>query len=194
MRQLKGLAFVTVAITALICSVGFGVASATILTAPAGTPVPVKTIIKGELEKGVAKIETVGLDVECAPSTFEGEVTSAGGVGIPVGIALKTLTFTGCKNCPAPVVIKTGTLEVQSTGMPNGKVIGTGQEITTTCGFLDCTWTTNKTELGPLAGGAVATFAVNAVIPFSKGLMECGANVVWKGSYKITAPAKLSVD
>ena len=81
MRQLKRLAFVTAGVTALVCSVGFGVASATELTAPAGVKVPVKAIVKGELEKGVAKIETAGPDAECKKSTFEGEVTNAGGAG-----------------------------------------------------------------------------------------------------------------
>ena len=193
MRQLKRLAFVIAGITALICSVGFGVASATELTAPAGTKVPVKTIVKGELEAGIAKIETIGPDAECNKSTFEGEVTNAGGAGITVGIQLKALTFNECANC-AVVVLKTGTLEVHSIGAPNGQVTSTGLEITTLCAGLDCFWLTNATKIGTIMGGAVAQFPVEATIPRNGGNVLCGANVVWKGAYKITAPAKLSVD
>ena len=78
----------------------------------------------------------------------------------------------------------------------NGIVTGTGQEITTVCSGLHCIWTTNATRLGLLLGGAVAAFAVNATIPRTGGMggVLCGANAVWSGSYKITAPAKLSVD
>ena len=91
-------------------------------------------------------------------------------------------------------MLKVGTLAVHSIGAPNGEVTGTEQTITTLCAGLDCFWLTNATKLGNILGGAVAQFPVEAVIPRDAGNVLCGANVVWKGSYKITAPAKLTVD
>ena len=198
MKQLKRLAVVVAGVAALAGFAGSSVASATILTSPAGTQVMAKAVFKGEKSEGLAVLEnSFGEDVTCNGTTFAGEVSAEGSPVATVGIKLNTWTLTEC-NCEV-VVLKSGTLEIHTEGAnnnANGSVTGSDQEFTTNCFGFHCIWSTFNTPMGNLTAGAPATIAVNAIFKRTGGSSGtfCGGQGTFSARYKITVPSKLSVD
>lgn len=196
MKPLKILALLAVSAAALMALAG--TASATELTAPAGTKLGKMAVIKMELKEGKAIFEDgTPPDVECGGSKIEGEVTNAGSATETVTLSVTALTFENC-NCEVAVLAK-GTLiihtrEANSNG--DGTVTGNGQQITYNCGGFHCIATTNATDLGTLAGGAPAVFSVEAKVPRTGGRSGafCGTVVNWRGVYKVTNWNELLVD
>ncbi len=118
-------------------------ASATILTSPEGTQIPVGTTFEGLNTGAVLGTNATGT-VECKKSTIKGSVSNAGSATTTVGISLSALTFSECN--ATVTVLKTGSLEIHAGEGGNGTVTGSGQEVTTESSGFHCIFATNNTN------------------------------------------------
>ena len=187
-----------------------GIASATVLTSPAGTTYT--STIKAESEGTTSLHNTsLGITVSCTESKVEGNVESHG-ASSTAGGTITSLTFGGCGTNDVTVLPvsepkgKTGSLEIHTTvnakgeteGVTgNGTLTSTGTEITinSTSIGVSCTYKTSATDIGTVTGGTPATLNINsAVIPRTGDSIFCGSSGKWTGSYKVTSPATLLVD
>lgn len=203
MKHLKRLGLVAIA-AAAVMALGASTASATILTSPAGTQVPITTVIKGELKEGewVLKSPFIG-EVKCSKSTFEYRVDRAGTDTTTVSGPLLNLTFANC-NCTV-AVLSTGALEIHTEGANangNGTVTAFEQEITTECFGLHCVFATTTSmqstaDVGKLVGGTPAVWEASGeliVTAKSKSGGFCGSHATETARYKVTSPGTLIVD
>ena len=206
MKYMKMLGLAAIAAAALMAFVGAGTASATTLTAPHGTLVPVGTVITAEAESKVVLDPPFGT-IECSKSHVEGKVTDAGSATTTVKGSISTLSFSECN---ATVhVLKTGTLEIHTDpeNQPangNGTLTSSGTEVTVEFFGTHCIFATSNTDIGTVTGytNAVtvskehATFDISAIIPRTAGRSGafCGSTAAWTGAYTITTPKKLTVD
>jgi hypothetical protein len=205
MKYIKMLGLAAVAAAALMAFVGAGTASAAKLTSPAGTVVPVGTVIKAENEGKVVLDPPFGA-IECSKSIVEGKVTNAGGITIIEGKEvtdtvkgeITTLDFTECN--ATVTVLKKGTLEIHSLGNGNGTLTSNGAEVTVQFVGTHCIFTTSNTDLGTVTGSgntkSNATLDISATIPRTGGSsgIFCGSTAAWTGAYKVTAPNPLFID
>jgi hypothetical protein len=195
MKYVKMLGLLAVAAAALMAFAG--VASATTVTAPAGTYYT-STI---SAERDASKSLTLhGIaDVTCNKSSVGGKVESHG-TGVTAEGKISTLTFTECDHHVQ--VLKPGSLTVHGIGSGKGTLTSSGAEITvefTTEAFGDvhCVFATNNTHLGTVIPAASSTGHAkleieSATIP-RIGPFICGS-AQWTGSYKVTTPTGLSID
>ena len=199
MKFFKMLGLLSMAAAALM--VFSGIASATTLTSPDKTALGVGAKLHAVNENGhVTLTGPLGIAVECATSTVEGEITNAGGSGVAVAGKITSLSFTGCTNGYVVDVNALGTLSVASSGTNTGTVTSNGTEVTVTnVPFAGtCVYKTSNTDIGTLTGstktGATATFDISASIPRTGGSGLCGSSGTWEGSYSIDKPDSLDID
>lgn len=172
-----------------------GIASADVLTSPAGTTYGGKVHASSEghvvLHNPIAKIEC-GL-------TLEGEAESLG-PGEPVKVPLGSVGFSGCTNDWHVTVVSPGTLSVDSVaGGKNGTVRWSGATIEATRFSVNCRYLVENTDIGTLTGskttGGTATLDVSAAVPFHSGSFLCGSGATsFTGSLKVGTPDYLDVD
>jgi hypothetical protein len=199
MKYMKMLGLMAVAAAAMMAF--SAVASATVVTSPAGTAYT--STIKAASEGTHVKLTgPLGIAVECA-STVEGKVNSHGAGVTAVG-TISSLTFTGCTNGYTATALKNGagnfgTLEVHTLTNGNGTLTSTLSEVTVTTplGF-NCIYKTNATDIGTLTGskttGKTATLDINAAtIPRTGHSAFCGASGSWTGNYLVSTPDYLDI-
>ena len=198
MKYAKMLGLLAVAVTALMAFAG--VASATILTSPAGTTYT-STIKATSTE---SSLDGAFVTVTCKHSAVEGKVESHG-AGVTAGGKISSLTFTEC-NFPTTVK-KAGSLEIHTTKVTdangevtepvngNGTLTSTGAEIEIATSVGTCIFTTSATDVGTVTGGTTAKLDIaSAKIPRTGGNFLCGSSGTWTGSYTINTPDTLLVD
>jgi hypothetical protein len=200
MKYLKVLGLAAIAAAALMAFAG--TASATTLTSPKGTALGVGAIIHAEAEGHAVLDPPIG-KIEC-PSTVEGEITNAGGAGLPVTGKITTLTFPNCTNGAVVTVLAKGTLSISSSGSNSGSLSSTGAEVTVEAFGFHCIFKTNATPLGTVTGSTEpkaneftdATLDISAEISRTGGRSGafCGEKAKWTGSYKVTKPTPLFID
>ena len=192
MKYAKMLGLLAVAAAALMAFAG--VASATILTSPAGTTYT--STIKAESEGSTTlHNSSLGISVTCTASTVEGKVESHGAASTAGG-KISSLTFTGCGTNDVSVA-KAGSLEIHSLGSGKGTLTSTGAEITinSTSIGISCTYTTNGTDIGVVTGGTPAKLAIaSSTITRTGDSVFCGSSGLWTGNYKVTTPSTLLID
>ncbi len=178
-----------------------GVAFADYATAPAGTLYTGKISAK-HAGTHVSLHGANGILIECN-SAFEGEITGHG-AWKPVSGPVTSLEFTKCTGTSTVHVKKTGTFEVEDTGINgNGSVYSKGAEIEVTTstifGAVSCVYTTANTFIGEITGPNAsepenATLDLEASLPRTGGSSLCGDKGTWTGKYTITSPANLYID
>lgn len=189
-----GVAILLLALTLAVASS----ASATVLCKTATNPCTGGTYAKGTaIEMSLAspvEMEPPFGVIECTGSTINAEVTSAGGESSTVTANLTSFALSSC-NCPMTVLQK-GSLELHSAGSGNGTVTLNGSEVTTECSGFHCIVKTTITDIGSLAGGEMASLAVNATTPRTGGRSGafCGSGWPWTARYTITKPEPLFVE
>jgi hypothetical protein len=180
-----------IAIAAVLMGLA-GTATATVVTAPAGTLYtgPVHASSHGY----IATHNGVGT-IECK-STFEGKVVSHG-QGVTATIQLTTWHFTGCTGGTVHPVTTPGHLEIHNIGGGKGTVTSTGAKITKTIFGVECGYTTNNTHIGELtpapSGSGHATIHLTGSIPRTHGSFFCGSSANWTGSFRVNTPTGLTI-
>lgn len=183
-----------VAATALM--VFAATASATQVTAPAGT------LYTGHVEainEGSITISGTAT-VHCNSSLITGTVT-AHGSNVTASGPVTALTFT---NCDQHVVVKaTGTFEAHATSGGNGTLTSNKAtvtiEFTTIFGNIHCNLETRDTDVGDFTAApsstSHATIHLNKQIPVEVGsVFLCGSSATLTGSYKVQTPTGLRLD
>lgn len=201
MKYVKMLGLAVLVAAAPMAFAGAGVASATVLTSPAGAGLPAGTELQAVSEEKPTL--TGGFkNIECNKSTIAGRIANAGGATETVRGLVETLTFEEC-NCTVKVIHK-GALEIHKIGTgPNGTVVSDGATVTVSCatifGTVHCDYETLNTDLGTLTGstttGGTATMDITAVIPIEPGESNelCAEESTWHAKYKVTTPDFLDV-
>jgi hypothetical protein len=215
MRTLKMLG--PAMLTALALAVCAGSASATTLTSPAGTTLPVGSEIKASNEAAI-QVHTKIAKRTCQTSQFTGEVTQKGGASETAAAQLTSLALLECDF--TFVVVKPGRLEFHTDAASadgNGIVTWSGGSITTLAhtivGTVHCLYHTEHTPFGTLTGsknlgGAPATLKLESLrlIPDKTDGLLCneteeteeGETVevgpLLTGSYRFEKPFPLEVD
>ncbi len=210
MKYVKMLGLAAVAAAALMAFVGASSASATVLCSEAGTGSPTGTTCPSgkaygagqeihAVNVGNVKLDTTFKTITCTGSTVKGTISGEGSATETVTGPEGELTFTGC-NCSTVKVLHAGTLEIHwIEGTHNGTVTSSGNETTTICstifGNVHCTYTTNKTDVGTLAGGSTATLTASAHIPVNEAESDgiCPEESTWTATYSVTTPDSLFV-
>jgi hypothetical protein len=207
MKHLKMLCLAAVAAAALIPSI----ASATELTSPAGTRLPVGTTIHA-VNEGTVVLTTSFKNIECKESTILATTTNETGSRIAANIfvdqegALTHPEFT-LKSCNCEVkVLKGGSIEIDGFfGGGNGTFISSGWEVTASCstifGTVHCLYSTNITgnTLGTLTGstttGATATLDIEGRdIPRLATSALCAEKAAFDAKYQVDNPDTLIID
>ena len=194
MKYLKMLGLAAVAAMALMAFAG--PASATQLTAPAGTVVKTGTVIHATLKSKNSALlsDTSGfIQNTCTISTVSGKTSNESGATITGNI--EALTF---ESCTRPTkTLKLGTLHIAT----NGTVTGSGSEVETeVAGGGICVYGTGTgTHLGTLTNAASATshasLVINAVLPLKETISGfCTSDARWKAEYTVTSPTGLMYD
>ena len=193
MKYLKILGLAAIAATALMAFAG--PASATRLTAPAGTVVKTGTTISSSLVSKTSAVlsDTSGfIQNTCTGSSVSGKTTNENATTITGNI--DTLTFSTCTR--PTKTLKNGTLHISSTGT----VTGSGSEVETETVTGVCVYGTGTgTHLGTLTNAATSTshasLVINAVLPLIKTISgSCVSDARWKAEYTVTSPVGLVVD
>jgi hypothetical protein len=210
MKYVKMLGLAAVAAMALMAFVGASSASATVLCKTTGSPQPGETTgttcaagwaYSSGQEIHAVNVGNVTLDakfknITCTSSTVKG--TTNAEEGTPLGGPEGTLTFGGC-NCTV-TVLHAGTLTIEwIPDSHNGTLRSTGNETTTICTVLGlpvhCTYVTNNTHVGVLAGGTDPTFTASAHIPVDEANSDgvCPEESTWTATYTVTTPQPLYI-
>jgi hypothetical protein len=172
-------------------------ASATTVTAPAGTPF---TGTYQAASEGHVKFHNPVALIECG-SAVDGHLSSHGAAVTASG-PITSLSFTGCTGGWTYTVNSPGTLEVHRiAGTSNATLTSSGTTLTAfhhTLGF-NCRYVTNNTTIGTITSAPSntghATLDVSAQIPFHNGSPFCGSGTTaWTGLYKFTTPTGLTFD
>jgi hypothetical protein len=195
MKYIKMLGLAAVAAAALTAFVGASTASATTLTDENGAVGVGRTIHANN--EGVVRLTTTFKNIECNTSTVSGEVTNAGGAGVPVSGSINSLTFEGC-NCTVNVISK-GNLSINGT-----TVSSNGAEVTASCstifGNVHCIYVTEAgTTLGTLTtssvtGGTATLDIEENNIPRLTTNILCAEKANWDAKYVVDNPDVLNVD
>lgn len=195
MKYLKMLGLMAIALVALTAFAS--PASATTLTSPAGTHLPVGTTIHA-VSKGHVVLDSAIGKIECN-STLEGNTTTTGGLfkekTTDVEMANSSLSFTGCTTALVKV-LKPGTLTINSGGGGNGTLVSNGAEVTVETFGVHCIFATSGNTIGTVTGGNPAVIEISATIPRTGGGggVFCGSSAPWTGSYEVTKPKPLVID
>jgi hypothetical protein len=207
MKHLKMLCLAAVVVAALTAFVGAGAASATVLCktpgtgTTTGTTCPLGWAYGAGQEIHAVNVGNVTRDtrfknITCTSSTFKG--TTSALEGTPLSGPEGTLTFGSC-GCTV-TVLKAGTLTIEwISGTHNGTLTSDGTELTTICTVLGlpihCTYATNNTHLGTLAGGTDPTFTIAANIPVDEANSDgvCPEEDKLTATYTVTDPQPLYV-
>ena len=190
MKYLKILGLLAVAASAMMAFAGS--ASATTLTAPAGTTYTGEIV--AENETGHVRLHNPAANIECS-STVKGTVTGHGASVTAEG-EISTLDFTPCTGNWTVTGNIGGTL-IAHTG---GAITSTGATVTAVNDSLGitCRYATNATSIGTLTGATSstthATLDISASIPFHSGSIFCGSGAsAWTGNYTVTTPKGLVI-
>jgi hypothetical protein len=192
MKYAKILGLLAISAAALMAFAG--VASATVVTAPAGSTYTGE--IKAENEGGHVVLDNPIAKIECT-SNVAGTITQHG-AGVTVKGNITSLSFTNCTNSWHVTVISAGTLEAHALGGGNATLTSSGATVEATRFGIACRYSTTNTDIGTLTGAATstshATLDISAAIPFHGGSGLCGGGATtWTGSYKVTTPTGASV-
>jgi hypothetical protein len=221
MKYVKMLGLAAVSAAALMAFVGAGTASATVLCKTPGTGTTTGTTCPEgwayssatlhavlDPETGPAKLVTSFKNIECKQSTVSITQTNEGSATETVkgtveehefepGKFTPWLTFGEC-NCEVKV-LSGGSVEVHwIEGSHNGTITSTGGEVTAQCnsifGPVHCIYQTNKTDIGKLTGGAMATMDIEkSNIPRLATDALCAEKAEWSAKYTVTEPEPLYV-
>jgi hypothetical protein len=191
MKYAKMLGLLAVAAAAMMAFAA--TASATTVTAPAGTLYT--STIEASSEGATSLDGTV--EVTCQKSTVKGSVASHG-AGVTAKGSISSLTFTECGDDVVQVK-NAGSLEVHSIGGGDGTLTSSGAEVTveadTIFGDVHCIYTTSNTHIGTVKDGTHATMTIDsAAIPRTGGSFLCGSSGEWTGAYTVTKPTGLTID
>jgi hypothetical protein len=152
-------------------------------------------ITMGEYSYGATKFTAEHFYVECGKNTLRGTVRSAGGSGMPVRLEINQLSYSSCYR--EVVARKLGSLEVQSTWEPDGRVSGTGTEIEFNYYGLKCNYVAGSGAFalgGTLAGGSPATLRVEGRMSRVAGPeWYCGQSIGLVSYYQVDYPYGLYV-
>jgi hypothetical protein len=171
------------AAAALVTFFGTGIASADVVTSPAGTAYT--GTVDWSLESGTSTkiVDTAGKELDtCTQLTDKGTITNHG-AGKPVSGSIETLEWGSC-------TFVTKTLKTNGFEVKGGVVKATGEFHVTinTVFFGSCIYgVTSGTALGTLS--ASGTFTANAVTEkFSGSGFVCPETSKWTGSTVATQP------
>jgi hypothetical protein len=191
MKYLRMLVFL--AVTAAVPLLGAATATATTLTAPAGT------VYTGTIQtssEGYLTMHNAVGTISCQVSG-EGKVEQHG-AGITASGKRSTLHITGCTNGAVHPITTAGVLEIHNLGNNRGTVTSNGARVTVTMFGFECGYSTTNTDIGELTGASTptghATLHVKASIPRTHGSFFCGSSGNLTGAYRITTPTGLTID
>jgi hypothetical protein len=212
-KQLKILGLMTVAVAALMSTVGAGTASATFTSlckAPTTTgPLPIcegnhlypaGTRVHAELQVGTRLIvPTPNGVVECRKATLDALTEQQ--TEKPLGAIVNALTFGECEGNGEPVditTVKNGTLDIEVIDLPewthNGTLTLTGTEIRVLWTFTGAECFYDPGHTGVLTGGPMATIDWFGTLTKTKGNLLCPeGNANWNGAFTVTSPEPLWV-
>jgi hypothetical protein len=195
MKYVKMLGLLAVAAAALMAFAG--TASATIVTAPAGTAYTGK--IHASTENGHAILHNAFTTVECS-GTVEGTVETHSLAGTAHG-KISVLTFPVCTGTNTVTVAANGLLEIHAGANGHGTLTSSGTQVVITNHEFGgtCIYTTNNTQIGTLTPAPTntghATLDITASIPRTGGSLGvfCGSTGTWTGNYKVNTPTGLRI-
>lgn len=191
MKHVRILLLLAVAAAALMAIVG--TASATTITAPAGT---VNTSDPFWESEGYVPIDNPISTIKCV-SILSTQVDSHG-AGVTAKGLVNFLNFTNCTDSWHVTVVTAGALEYHASGGGNATVTWSGMTIEATRFGITCRYKTNNTDIGFLTPAASstahATLHIQGAFPFHSGSPLCGSgDTTWTGSYTITTPKGLTI-
>jgi hypothetical protein len=205
MKYVKMLGLAAVAAAALMAFIGAGTASATVLCSATETPCSAankwglvhihlssegSTILK-ETGAGGETLDT------CKSSTLTGDITNAGGSGVPVTGNVTALTWSECTWTTTTNTLGKISIDGPLTGTSNGTVTADAPiEVTISIPFFgSCVYGVKAgVSLGTLTEGKPATVDANAVAEkLSGSSITCPATANWTGSYTVTEPANTTL-
>jgi hypothetical protein len=208
MNRMRTILLAAVAATALLATVGSGVAAATptslckkeqtINGLPICEPAnqyPAGTMIHAVLqEKTKLMIPTPFGVAECEESTLT--ATTEQQTAMPLGAVVNALTFAKCGEYEVKTVVN-GTLDIEIVDLPewthNGTLTFTGTKITVKKGEIDCVYEAG--HAGVLTGGAMATIDLLGTLTRVGGNAKCPiGNANWNGLYTVLQPEPLWID
>ena len=204
MEYLKMFVLATVAVSALMASIGVGTASATVLCSTTAEPCPTtqkwgNVSLDFSIPSGSRAVvtATAGESIDsCTTSTVKGKITNPGSSTSTVTGPVEELTWSGC-DFPTKT-LQLGNLEVHKiAGTSNGTLTSDGLfEVTfNTIIFGSCGYVVTSGEsLGDVTEGNPAIFHANAVGQHSSGSgMVCPETIRWTGTYQLTSPASTTL-
>jgi hypothetical protein len=207
MKHAKTMGLVAMTVAALMAFLGASSASGTVLckvqgtgsptgtTCPSGQAYPAKTVV----EKRVITSSNLIFDssywrVECKKSTarWETSVGEAESITGPEG----TFTASEC-NCEVKIM-KAGSFSVTwIPGTHNGTLRSTGAEFSGTCstifGSVQCTYRTEKTDMGTLTGGNPAHEDIRGLLHKATTNPLCSEESLMTVEYEVVSPKPLFV-
>lgn len=205
MKRIKILLLAATAVTALMVTVGAGVAAATPTTLckveetvgglPVCAPVnqyPAGTMIHAHLEKSTKLVIPTPFGVaECEESTLT--ATTEQQTEMPLGAIVNEFSFGKCGEYEVKTLLP-GTLDIEIIDLPvwthNGTLTFTNTVITVKKGEIDCVYEVG--HAGVLTGGPMATIDLFGELKWIGGNEKClAANANWNGSYTVTEPEPL---
>jgi len=187
------------AVVGALTVLGAGTASATKLctvegltkTCPAGQEVKATAALKFSLKMPAQFSIKIAL-VECQTSSFEGEVTNAGGgAGVPVKATLKNLAFGKCNNnCSVTPMGSPWSATFEGSGNRDGDMTWS-PSLEFNCNGTKCFYS----DLVKFAvkGGFPATLEPGPELTMTGGDKGCANPGSWSGDYSITTPMDLWV-
>jgi hypothetical protein len=190
MKHLKMLGLAAIAAQGLMAFVGAGTASATTLFTSSNLT---GAYASGtEVHSSLSSKSAILTDgsgnplVNCTGSTVAGKTTNTTGTTVTGNIS--SLTFTGCDTTVD--VLANGSLAIEKTGNNEGKVTGSGSQVTVTIFGVSCTYGTGTgTTLGTITGGASPSLNIAAVglVKVAGGFL-CPSNAGWDATYTVGTP------
>jgi hypothetical protein len=156
MRTLNILGLAVLAV--VVWTIGTGSASATTLTSPAGTTLPLGTELKASNE-GAFQVHTPIETRTCDNSKWSGKVTQQGGASETVVVELSSLAIDQCTSPFTFFVVKPGRFEIHTdTSSADGNGIVTWNNATfttlqhTIVGTFHCLYHSSTAPAGTLTG------------------------------------------
>ena len=189
MKYVKTFGLLAVIATALAASAG--TATATTITSPTGTTYTGEFVAEAAIP---VHIHTAVTTAECTNSTIRAQIQSHGS-GVTVSGNVTTLTFSGC-DAHVQVVTK-GSVVIHHTSGYDGRrtLNGASFSVSFTSLGINCTYTTENTQIGTDTGGSPASLDVeSAAIPRTGGSFFCGSSGQLTGFYNTTTPNPFLVD
>ena len=191
MKYFKIFGLIAAAVAALMVFVG--TASATTVTAPAGSAYTGSIRL---LSEGHVAIDNPIAAISCN-SEIEVSNIESHGAGVTAKGPLSWFSFFNCTNSWEVTVLSAGSLEFHSTGGGNATVTSSGATLVATRLGITCRYATSNTDIGTVTGAATftshATLDISAAIPFHSGSGLCGSgSTTWTGAYKVLNPTGLT--